>query len=314
MAFFLIVPSVIIVSIILIHGVASYMGVKISYGALFVCAALSFVALFGAIELSPNPDKFFFVHLGAIILPAALIVTALNYFLIVRDKDKEADFTEEVRRVYAQQSNGEIYSSEIAKERLKNVSAQVDKNSTADKNSKAEKISDDDKTFNTDKNFDNEIFETEKIFDGDKTFDEILDAEKSLSIEFDTLEDLLEYAQAEKVQGHITAAIVAYQKALDEYRNDDYAPFIAVDLSAMYREQAAYTKAIEVYEDALTLPAVKKNSAVTAEFKKKLAYIKTVQAILFKHNALSTPFSKISREHLREIEFEFKENSNTENS
>ncbi len=314
MAFFLIVPSVIIVSIILIHGVASYMGVKISYGALFVCAALSFVALFGAIELSPNPDKFFFVHLGAIILPAALIVTALNYFLIVRDKDKEADFTEEVRRVYAQQSNGEIYSSEIAKERLKNVSAHVDKNSTADKNSKAEKISDNDKTFNTDKNLDDEIFETEKNFDGDKTFDEILDAEKSLSVEFDTLEDLLEYAQAEKVQGHITAAIVAYQKALDEYRNDDYAPFIAVDLSAMYREQAAYTKAIEVYEDALTLPAVKKNSAVTAEFKKKLAYIKTVQAILFKHNALSTPFSKISREHLREIEFEFKENSNTENS
>ena len=299
MAFFLIVPSVIIVSIILIHGVASYMGVKISYGALFVCAALSFVALFGAIELSPNPDKFFFVHLGMIILPAALIVTALNYFLIVRDK--EVDFTEEVRRVYAQQSNGEIYSSEIAKERLKNVSAQVDKNS------KAEKISDDDKTFNDDKKFDDEIFEAEKTFDGDKTFDEILDAEKSLDVEFDTLEDLLEYAQAEKVQGHVTAAIVAYKKALDEYRNDDYAPFIAVDLSAMYREQAAYTKAIEVYEDALTLPAVKKNSAVMAEFKKKLAYIKTVQAVLFKHNALTTPFSKISREHLREIELEFKE-------
>ena len=299
MAFFLIVPSVIIVSIILIHGVASYMGVKISYGALFVCAALSFVALFGAIELSPNPDKFFFVHLGMIILPAALIVTALNYFLIVRDK--EVDFTEEVRRVYAQQSNGEIYSSEIAKERLKNVSAQVDKNS------KAEKISDDDKTFNDDKKFDDEIFEAEKTFDGDKTFEEILDAEKSLDVEFDTLEDLLEYAQAEKVQGHVTAAIVAYKKALDEYRNDDYAPFIAVDLSAMYREQAAYTKAIEVYEDALTLPAVKKNSAVMAEFKKKLAYIKTVQKILLKHNALTTPFSKISREHLREIELEFKE-------
>lgn len=299
MAFFLIVPSVIIVSIILIHGVASYMGVKISYGALFVCAALSFVALFGAIELSPNPDKFFFVHLGMIILPAALIVTALNYFLIVRDK--EVDFTEEVRRVYAQQSNGEIYSSEIAKERLKNVSAQVDKNS------KAEKISDDDKTFNDDKKFDDEIFEAEKTFDSDKTFEEILDAEKSLDVEFNTLEDLLEYAQAEKVQGHVTAAIVAYKKALDEYRNADYAPFIAVDLSAMYREQAAYTKAIEVYEDALTLPAVKKNSAVTAEFKKKLAYIKTVQKILLKHNALTTPFSKISREHLREIELEFKE-------
>lgn len=297
MAFFLIVPSVIIVSIILIHGVASYMGVKISYGALFVCAALSFVALFGAIELSPNPDKFFFVHLGTIILPAALIVTALNYFLVVRAKDKEADFTEEVRRVYAQQSNGEIYSSELAKERLKNVSAQTEKSFSAEKNFKAGENSD-----------------AKRTFSDKESFEEILEAEKSLDVEFDTLENFLEYAQAEKVQGHIAAAIVAYKKALDKYRNDDYAPFIAVDLSAMYREQAAYTKAIEVYEDALTLPAVKKNPDVTAEFKKKLAYIKTVQAILLKHNALTTPFSKISREYLREIELEFKENSTTENS
>ena len=290
MAFFLIVPSVIIVSIILIHGIANYIGVKISYGALFVCAALSFVALFGAIELSPNPDKFFFVHLREIILPAALIVTLLNRFLVVRAKDKEADFTEEVRRVYAQQSEANISSGEIAKSRLKNVSAQVEKNSTAEKS-----------------------FNSERNFKGEKTFEEILDAEKKLDVNFDTLEEWLDYALAEKVQGHITTAIAAYQKALDEYQDDDYAPFIAVDLSAMYREQAAYTKAIEVYEDALTLSAVKKNPKVTAEFYKKLAYIKTVQAVLLKHNALATPFSKISKEYLREIEFEFKEISTTEN-
>lgn len=277
MAFFLIVPSVIIVSIILIHGIASYIGVKISYGALFVCAALSFVALFGAIEISPNPDKFFFFHLGAIILPAALIVTVLNRFLISRAKDNDAEFTEEVRRAYAKKSDEEKNSSEIAKSRLKNISAQVENN-----------------------------FDTEKNSDGKKSFEEILD-EENLPLEFDTLEELLEYAQAEKVQGHIAAAIDAYQKALDEYRNDDYAPFVAVDLSAIYREQAAYTKAIKVYEDALTLPAVKKNSAVMAEFKKKLAYIKTVQAVLLRHNALTTPFSKISKEHLREIELAFKE-------
>lgn len=270
-------PSVIIVSIILIHGIASYIGVKISYGALFVCAALSFVALFGAIEISPNPDKFFFFHLGAIILPAALIVTVLNRFLIARAKDNDAEFTEEVRRAYAKKSDEEKNSSEIAKSRLKNIYAQVENN-----------------------------FDTEKNSDGKKSFEEILD-EANLPLEFDTLEELLEYAQAEKVQGHIAAAIDAYQKALDEYRNDDYAPFVAVDLSAIYREQAAYTKAIKVYEDALTLPAVKKNSAVMAEFKKKLAYIKTVQAVLLRHNALTTPFSKISREYLREIELAFKE-------
>ena len=273
MAFFLIVPSVIIVSIILIHSVANYVGLKISYGALFICAVLSFVALFGAIELSPNPDKFFFVHLGAIILPAALIVTILNIFFIRRDKDDDAEFTEEVRRAYSQKSDENISSSEIAKVRLKNVSAQV------------ENKFDDEKTF-----------DSENIFDDDETFD----------LEFDTLEELLDYAKSEKSKGNIEMAIGAYQKALDEYRSDDYAPFVAIDLSAIYREQAAYTKAIKVYEDALNLPAVKKNSAVTAEFQKKLAYIKTVQAILFKHSALTTPFSKIPKEYLREIEFDFK--------
>lgn len=272
MAFFLIVPSVIIVSIILIRSVANYVGLKISYGALFICAVLSFVALFGAIEFSPNPDKFFFVHLGAIILPAALIVTVLNIFFIQRDKDDDAEFTEEVRRAYSQKSDENISSSEIAKVRLKNVSAQL------------ENKFDDEKTF-----------DSENIFDDDEKFD----------VEFDTLEELLDYAKSEKSKGNIAMAIGAYQKALDEYRADDYAPFVAIDLSAIYREQAAYAKAIKVYEDALNLSAVKKNSAVTAEFQKKLAYIKTVQAVLFKHSALATPFSKIPKEYLREIESDF---------
>ncbi len=184
MAFFLIVPSVIIVSIILIRSVANYVGLKISYGALFICAVLSFVALFGAIELSPNPDKFFFVHLGAIILPAALIVTVLNIFFIQRDKDDDAEFTEEVRRAYSQKSDENISSSEIAKVRLKNVSAQL------------ENKFDDEKTF-----------DSENIFDDDEKFD----------VEFDTLEELLDYAKSEKSKGNIAMAIGAYQKALDEY-------------------------------------------------------------------------------------------------
>ena len=283
MAFFLIVPSVIIVSIILIRGVANYVGIKISYGALFICAVLSFAALFGAIKLSPNPDKFFFVHLGALILPAALIVTILNHFFIRRNEDNDAEFTEEVRRAYAQKSDENISSSKIAKVRLKNVSAQVENKIETSK-----------------------PFEDEKIFDAT---DEIFEDDEKFDVNFDTLEELLDYAKAEKSKGNIAKAINAYKKALEEYREDDYAPFVAIDLSAIYREQAAYTKAIKVYEDALNLSAVKKNSAVMAEFKKKLAYIKTVQAILWKHRALTTPFSKIPKEYLREIELDFKETS-----
>ena len=96
--------------------------------------------------------------------------------------------------------------------------------------------------------------------------------------------------------------------ALDEYPADDYAPFVAIDLGAIYREQAAYAEAIKVYEQAKSLLIVRKNAEVTEEFQKKIVYMETLQAVLFRHKALKTPFSLIPREFFQEIEKEFREN------
>jgi len=270
LAFFLIVPSVMIISMILVHGAASAAGLKIKYVPLAMCGVLSFAALFGAMKFSPSPDRFFFIYLGAMILAAAATVTAINAFLIGRDEDDEVNFTEEVRRAYAKKTATKTFSETLAaKLNLK-------------KPAPIEKVVDDD-------NFDDEPLEDETPVE-----------------KFETLNELLKYAKTEKERGNFDSAIDAYQQALDDYPDDDYTPFAAVDLSAIYREQAAYTKAIRVYEEALELPTVKKNSAVTSEFEKKLAYIKTVQAVLLKHRALTTPFSKIPDELLEEIESEFK--------
>ena len=165
--------------------------------------------------------------------------------------------------------------------------AQVEKDSSAESSNDAESLAK------------NKTPATEKVAEGTAN-----DAE--------TLEKLVEYAKAEKIKGNVTAAIDAYEKALEDYGDDDYAPFIAIDLSAIYREQAAYTKAIKVYEEALTLPIVKKNPAVEDEFKRKLAYIQTVQAVLLRHRALTTPFSQIPISYMQEIELEFRKNSSSE--
>lgn len=384
MTFFLIVPSVIIISIIAVHGIANFVGLKIKYGTLFLCAALAFVALFVALELSSNPDKNFFLRLGAVILPSAAIVTALNRFLILREKNNEAEFTEEVRKAYSKQVESESPAD-------KKISVQEQKTLTADKLKSADKFkpsttdkpkSADKTKISADKNVSAEksfelpkldISKPEKVLKAaqvdkpftendkplseidkplaDKTvvkavqaehFEQVLKAaqsDKTLTdvkpknempsevekiaepaekvaentADTETLESLLEYAKAEKIKGNITATIDAYQKALEDYGNDDYAPFIAIDLSAIYREQAAYTKAIKVYEEALTLPTVKKNSAVETEFKRKLAYMQTVQAVLLRHKALTTPFSQIPIEYMQEIELEFRENTTSEN-
>ena len=119
------------------------------------------------------------------------------------------------------------------------------------------------------------------------------------------MDEILDYAYLEKTQGHTWQAIAAYKKALEKYRNDEYAPFVAIDLGNIYKEQAFYTKAIKTYEDALELPAVRRSASTKAEFKKNLIYLKTVQSVLLRHKALSTPFSKISRAYLQEIETEF---------
>ena len=368
MTFFLIVPSVIIISIIAVHGIANFVGLKIKYGTLFMCAALAFVSLFVALELSSNPDKFFFLRLGAVILPSAIIATAFNRFLILREKNNDAEFTEEVRREYSKQVEGEnssdikisvpepkpsakdkpkilskdnpkpstnekIVSAEksfelpkLDKVKLEKVPAQVNETLPDKKISKSKQAEDFEKALKAAKNskssLDKKVSKPENVVDFDKILqaaqvDKDLDAESSsdekssteiktpatenVSEDTETLESLLEYAKAEKAKGNITATIDAYEKALEDYGDDDYAPFIAIDLSAIYREQAAYTKAIKVYEEALTLPIVKKNPAVEDEFKRKLAYIQTVQAVLLRHRALTTPFSQIPISYMQEI-------------
>ena len=121
-----------------------------------------------------------------------------------------------------------------------------------------------------------------------------------------SLDDILDYAYAQKSKGDLNQAVIAYQKALDRYKNDDYAPFIAIDLGNIYKEQAAYTKFIKTYEEALKLPVVMRNLDTRKEFNKTLTYMRIVQSVLIRHRALTMPFSKIPRQYLQEIETEFK--------
>ena len=83
MIFFVIVPSVMIVAIILVHEAAKYFGKKVSYSSLIICAVFSFLvdiaAFFSAVS---NRDYFF--NLFMLIFVAAAVVTALNRFLEVR--------------------------------------------------------------------------------------------------------------------------------------------------------------------------------------------------------------------------------------
>ncbi|MBO4779734.1 MAG: hypothetical protein J5497_03760, partial [Selenomonadaceae bacterium] len=131
-------------------------------------------------------------------------------------------------------------------------------------------------------------------------------AAENLSEEkFDTLDEILDRAYAERDKGHVWQAIELYRKALENYRNDEYAPFVAIDLGNIYKEQALYSKAIKIYEDALTLPAVQRNATIKKDFLNNLRYLRIVRDVLMRHRASATPFTKLPKNILQEIDAEF---------
>ena len=121
----------------------------------------------------------------------------------------------------------------------------------------------------------------------------------------DTLDNILDKAYDARANGYMWQAMAFYKKALERYNSDEYAPFVAIDLGNLYKENALYSKAIKTYEDALKLPSVKNNAETKNEFVKNLEYLRVVRDILLKHRAASTPFDKIPKEILQEIDAEF---------
>ena len=417
MAFFLIVPSVMIVSILLVHALAKRLGLKIYYSTLTATAIVSIMIIFAAVMLSPVPDKKFLAYLGGLVLATSFLLTLANNFLIKRQRIEEKNFTEEVKAAYAEEIKKDAAKSVVeeivspidkfewkaenfhpeekpsppsdpvkedltlesaeeivepvenqkplenfplekvfepldeakAKEVAKTLQAEnaaplekpkpeenfplqeVFKPLEKVKPEMLEKIQSETKPLEVPEEF----ISKEKILEPVNDLSEEVPAykhteekssepiatpapienvqreekiseplEKS-SEKVETLDDILDKAYDARGKGHIWQAIEQYRKALERYRADEYAPFVAIDLGNIYKENALYSKAIKTFEDALNLPAVKRNASIKNEFTKNLDYLRVVRDVLSKNRALTTPFGKIPKEILQEIDSEF---------
>lgn len=310
-----------LVSILLVHIAANRLGLRIHYGTLAMCALLSFAAYFGAIFLSPAPDKFYFLRLGGIIFAASLITTAMNWFLVRREQEAAEKFSKQVQDAYDEKiledvetSDEEEISTDPEPEPEQEIKLELTEETPPPEKIESEPILKPEPTEKVEPKPEPKPEPAEKVEPKPIPKPEPTEKvepkpaakfEPSALEKIETLDEILDYAYSEKQQGHLWQAISAYKKALEKYSGDEYAPFVAIDLGNIYKEQAFYTKAIKTYEDAMDLPAVRRNASTRAEFQKNLVYLKTVQSVLLRHRALSTPFSKISRAYLQEIETEF---------
>ena len=130
-----------------------------------------------------------------------------------------------------------------------------------------------------------------------KTMDFSLDDADEAVAALGSLDELLDYAYSHK-ESDPNAAISAYRAAIDRYPDDSYAPFLIIELAGLYKERASYNEAINLYAESLGLPIIAGDDAMMQEFSKTLRYLGTVQDILNKHQALATPFSKLTPEIL----------------
>lgn len=431
MAFFLIVPSVMIVSIFSASKLANRLGLRIYYATLFASAVLAFMVVVAATFVAGAVSKKFFAVAGLMILAASLLLTWANNFLIRKQRDEEERFTEEVKAAYAaevEQNPSSVESSAalntfnwsaddivpttrynefvddapetveddlLLNEKIlpETSDVQPEKNPPNEKilsqpadvptaenlplNEKnlpavaksAEKISPAEnsappKNFPLDEVFKPlaeikpveadkpvQIVEKPSVADNfplDEVFKPLAEVkpdeadkpirrfEKTKRTEFfplqevfeplsllnidklenlapappaddenlETLDEFLDKAYTERELGHVWQAIGLYKTALERYGNDDYAPFVVIDLGNIYKAEALYSNAIKLYEDALTLPAVERNSDFKREFAANLKYLRVLRDVLLKRGKMSTPFAKLPPEILQEIDTE----------
>ncbi len=337
MTFFLIVPSVMLLSSLLVYAICNKLGLRLHFFIPIMCSLLAIAADLGALAFTDAPSKIYFVKLVGIIFFMALLTTVTNYFLIKREVQAEIAFSEEVKQVYNAQRNEKITvdtgKSEITAPEVESDNSavgepenlpepEIPKPKSVEEIKPTIQVEEIKPTVQVEEKISEPKPETKPVELTQPEPAEIQTPPKkpaypqppeklenipplNIEVKGETLDDILDYAYLEKQQGNTWQAIAAYKKALEKYRADEYAPFVAIDLGNIYKEQAFYTKAIKTYEEALELPAVKRNANTTAEFKSNLIYLKTVQSVLLRHKALSTPFSKISRAYLQEIELEY---------
>lgn len=269
------------VCIIAIYKIARKLGAELSLSALVLCGVSALIINFMAIRVNPFLTKTYYYILGTMIIFAATGTTCYNKYLLYRhsklavhgalSEDEEitqADLPEETDELPETQATSEpetIVEAEVAEEPETTAEAEV----TEDPETTAEA----------------------KVTEEPETISEAQPAEEApvptLPEGLDSMDALLDFAFAQTGAGAYELALLAYSTALEQYRNDDYAPFIIIDMVNLYKSQGRYQEAIDCVHNAMDIPAIQANPAYQQNFQNYLAQLKSIS-----HSAASTQSSQ----------------------
>mgnify|MGYP002679679641 CR=1 FL=1 len=238
------------VCIISIYKIARKLGAEISLSALVLCGVSALIINFMAIRVNPFLTKTYYYILGTMIIFAATGTTCYNKYLLYR-RSRLA--------VHGAPSEDKVEEPEAIAE------AQPAEEPEA-------------------------IAEAQPA-EEPETISEAQPAEEvplpTLPEGLDSMDALLDFAFAQTGAGAYELALLAYSTALEQYRNDDYAPFIIIDMVNLYKSQGRYQEAIDCVHNAMDIPAIQESPAYQQNFQNYLAQLKSIS-----HSAVSTQSPK----------------------
>ena len=274
------------VCIISIYKIARKLGAEISLSALVLCGVSALIINFMAIRVNPFLTKTYYYILGTMIIFAATGTTCYNKYLLYRrsrlavhgapseDKVEEPEVIVEAQPVEEPEV---IAEAQPAEEPEAIVEAQPPEEPEVIAEAQPAE-------------------EPEAIVEAQpaeepETISEPQPAEEAplptLPEGLDSMDALLDFAFAQTGAGAYELALLAYSTALEQYRNDDYAPFIIIDMVNLYKSQGRYQEAIDCVHNAMDIPAIQENPAYQQNFQNYLAQLKSIS-----HSADSTQSPK----------------------
>lgn len=263
------------VCIISIYKIARKLGADISLSALVLCGVSALIINFMAIRVNPFLTKTYYYILGTMIIFAATGTTCYNKYLLYRRSRLAVHGapSEDNEITQAASKPETIVEAEVAEE--PEIMAEVEVAEEPEIMVEAEVAE-----------------EPETTAEAEVTEEPETTAEAQQAVEaplpalpegLDSMDALLDFAFAQTGAGAYELALLAYSTALEQYRNDDYAPFIIIDMVNLYKSQGRYQEAIDCVHNAMDLPAIQESPAYQQNFQNYLAQLKSIS-----HSAVST--------------------------
>ena len=267
------------VCIISIYKIARKLGAEISLSALVLCGVSALIINFMAIRVNPFLTKTYYCILGTMIIFAATGTTCYNKYLLHR-RSKLAVQGAPTGEAPAESTEvlDTIVEAEVTEKPETMAEAEVAEE--PETLAEVEVPEEPETTVEVEVAEEPETTAEAEVAEEPETTAEAQPAEEAplptLPEGLDSMDALLDFAFAQTGAGAYELALLAYSTALEQYRNDDYAPFIIIDMVNLYKSQGRYQEAIDCVYNAMDIPAIQESPAYQQNFQNYLAQLKSI--------------------------------------